>query len=83
MPKTRSTKITSGLLKNPESGLIPDHVPRIADPDSGIFQAKGLVIAGGVLGTLKLLLHQKHIYKTLPNLSDRLGESLRTNSETL
>lgn len=50
---------------------------------SCFFRSRGLVIAGGVLGTLKLLLHQKYIYKTLPGLSDRLGESLRTNSETL
>jgi len=48
-----------------------------------MFRSRGLVVAGGVLGTMKLLLHQKHIYKTLPDLSDRLGESLRTNSETL
>ncbi|MFH1159941.1 MAG: hypothetical protein V1733_03215 [bacterium] len=48
-----------------------------------VFRSRGLVVAGGVLGTLKLLLHQKYIYKTLPNLSDRLGETLRTNSETL
>lgn len=48
-----------------------------------IFRSKGLIVSGGVMGTLKLLLHQKHIYKTLPNLSDKLGESVRTNSETL
>jgi len=48
-----------------------------------VFKAKGLVVSGGVLGTLKLLLNQKYRYKTLSNLSDRLGESVRTNSETL
>jgi cholesterol oxidase len=48
-----------------------------------IFKARGLVVAGGVMGTLKLLLNQKNIYKTLPNLSQKLGESVRTNSETL
>jgi len=46
-------------------------------------KAKGLIVTGGVLGTLKLLLTQKHIFKTLPLLSDKLGESVRTNSETL
>lgn len=50
---------------------------------SRIFRSRGIIVAGGVLGTLKLLLHQKYIYHTLPKLSDRLGESLRTNSETL
>jgi len=32
---------------------------------------------------MKLLLNQKYRYKTLPKLSGRLGESVRTNSETL
>lgn len=48
-----------------------------------VFKSKGLVISGGVLGTVKLLLNQKFIYKTLPNLSEKLGETVRTNSETL
>ena len=48
-----------------------------------VFRSRGLVIAGGVIGSLKLLLHQKHVYKTLPRLSDKLGTMLRTNSETL
>lgn len=48
-----------------------------------IFKAKNIVFAAGVLGTLDLLLKQKYKYKTLPNLSDTIGENLRTNSETL
>jgi cholesterol oxidase len=48
-----------------------------------IFECKGVVVSGGVLGTLDLLLKQKHIYKTLPKLSDRLGYNLLTNSEML
>ena len=48
-----------------------------------VFVAKGLIVSGGVLGTVKLLLQQKYIYKTLPNLSEKIGESIRTNSETL
>ncbi len=47
------------------------------------FQAKGLIISAGVLGSLRLLFRQKHKYKTLPALSDKLGYSLRTNSESL
>ncbi len=45
--------------------------------------SRGLIISGGVLGTLELLFKQKYQYKTLPNLSDRLGDNLRTNSEML
>ncbi|NOY07944.1 MAG: GMC family oxidoreductase, partial [Spirochaetes bacterium] len=47
------------------------------------YSARGLVVAGGVLGTMDLLLKQKYRYKTLTGLSDKLGENLRTNSETL
>ncbi len=47
------------------------------------FVAKGLVVAAGALGTLELLLKQKHHFRTLTDLSDKLGYELRTNAETL
>lgn len=47
------------------------------------YTSKGIVVSGGVLGTLDLLLRQKYTDKTLPALSDRLGENLLTNSEML
>lgn len=46
-------------------------------------QSKGIVFSAGVLGTMELLLSQKYYYKTLPNLSNRLGEQIRTNSEMI
>lgn len=46
-------------------------------------RSKGLVVSGGVLGTMDLLLRQKYLHKTLPNLSDKLGENILTNSEML
>lgn len=48
-----------------------------------MYKSSGLVVSGGVLGTLDLLLKQKYINKTLPELSDRLGENILTNSEML
>jgi cholesterol oxidase len=48
-----------------------------------IFRAKGIIVAAGALGTLELLLKQKHRFSTLPLLSDKLGYDLRTNAETL
>ena len=48
-----------------------------------IVRSRGLVMSGGVLGTLHLLLKQKYVTKTLPRLSNRLGENLLTNSEML
>ena len=47
------------------------------------YASKGLVVCGGVLGTMDILLKQKYGYKTLTGLSDTLGENLRTNSEMI
>jgi cholesterol oxidase len=46
-----------------------------------VFTAKGVIFSGGVLGTVKLLLKVKK--KSLPLLSDKLGDDIRTNNETL
>ena len=46
-------------------------------------KTKGIVLSAGVLGTLEILLAQKYHYRTLPNLSERLGEQIRTNSEMI
>ncbi len=51
--------------------------------DEKQFKTKGIIFSGGVLGTLDLLFKQKYTYKTLPKLSETLGENLRTNSESL
>jgi cholesterol oxidase len=44
-------------------------------------QAKGVIFAGGVLGTLNLLLQLKR--GALPNLSPLVGQQVRTNNESL
>ena len=43
--------------------------------------SKGIILAGGVLGTMPLLLKLKETH--LSNLSPRLGETVRTNNESL
>lgn len=48
-----------------------------------VYKSRGIVFSAGVLGTMKLLFRQKEEFKTLPNLSDKLGANLRTNSESL
>lgn len=45
--------------------------------------ADSVVFAGGVLGTVDLLLRLKADPQGLPQLSDRLGDFVRTNSEAL
>ncbi len=50
-------------------------------PKTGSVSTKGVVFAGGVLGTLGLLLKLRQ--SSLPNLSKTLGKGVRTNSESL
>ncbi len=45
------------------------------------FTARGVVFAGGVTGTVRLLLKLKK--KSLPRLSERVGYDIRSNNETL
>jgi cholesterol oxidase len=47
----------------------------------GTLTCRGAIFAGGVLGTMELLLKLKQT--SLPHLSDRLGYGVRTNSEAL
>lgn len=47
----------------------------------GSVTTKGVIFAGGVLGTVKLLLQLKQ--KSLSRLSDRVGQGIRTNNESL
>jgi len=46
-------------------------------------RARNVVISAGVLGTLKLLFHCRDETRSLPDISSRLGEVVRTNSEEL
>ena len=47
------------------------------------FTARNVVFSGGVLGTVELLLKMRDDPQGLPNLSPRLGDGIRTNSEAL
>lgn len=47
----------------------------------GSFSCRGIVFAGGVLGSVPLLLKLKR--SSLPFLSDKIGHFIRTNSESL
>lgn len=52
------------------------------DKGSAIFTTRGVIVAAGALGTNRLLLKCK-ASGSLPRLSDRLGELVRTNSESI
>ena len=45
--------------------------------------AKNVIFSAGVMGTMKLLLKLRDVKKSLPDLSPRLGDMVRTNSEAL
>jgi cholesterol oxidase len=45
--------------------------------------AKRVVLAAGVLGTVELLLKNRDQFRTLPHVSQRLGDFVRTNGESL
>jgi cholesterol oxidase len=46
-------------------------------------RARNVVFSAGTLGTLRLLFRCREITRSLPNISPRLGEMVRTNSEAL
>ncbi|MCC7442897.1 MAG: GMC family oxidoreductase [Bdellovibrionales bacterium] len=48
-----------------------------------IIRARSVVVSAGVLGTLKLLFRCKTATRSLPQISDRLGYEIRTNSEAV
>ncbi len=50
--------------------------------DKKCIKTKGVIFSGGVLGTVRLLLDMKS-KKYLPNLSNEVGNHIRTNNENL
>jgi cholesterol oxidase len=80
LSETRAEKITfNGNLYHIET----ESSTAAFNKEKRIFASKGIVVAGGALGTMDLLLKQKYKYNSLPLLSDKLGHELRTNAETL
>lgn len=46
-------------------------------------RARNVIFAAGALGTLRLLFRCREITRSLPDISQRLGDIVRTNSESL
>jgi len=67
-----------------KSGYVVEARPSLSKKGKSLsYTADRVVFAGGVMGTMPLLLSMKADKKGLPHLSERLGESVRTNSESL
>jgi cholesterol oxidase len=50
---------------------------------AGRARARNVIFSAGTLGTLRLLFRCRDITRSLPQISSRLGEMVRTNSEAL
>lgn len=46
-------------------------------------RARHVIVAAGALGTLRLLFRCRDVTRSLPNISSRLGDNVRTNSESI
>lgn len=57
-----------------------DPQTRTAHPE---VRAARVVLAAGVVGTLELLFRSRDLHATLPDVSARLGDHVRTNSEAI
>ena len=80
LPETKATRIE---FKDDLYHIETKRITSVLRLKKKTFTAKGLVVAAGALGTLELLLKQKHKFGTMTHLSDMLGHELRTNAETL
>ncbi len=78
IPETRITDVI------PENGRYRLTAKRVTGflPRRRTYTTKGVVFAGGVMGTVKLL-HQCMSSGSLPDISPQLGNFTRTNSEAL
>jgi cholesterol oxidase len=70
--------------KNGENGyeIVCNQITRWFYKPKTSIKSTGVIFSGGVLGTMPLLLKLKE-KKRLPNLSNRLGEMIRSNNESL
>lgn len=85
-PESNVTNILSLDGKQPENaryGIVYEKSTGWPSKRKKIVYARNVVVSAGVLGTVTLLLRCRDETKTLPNLSPRLGEKIRGNSEAL
>ncbi len=70
--------------KNSNKGYIVDFKDATSYFNKGLgtVKTKGVIFSGGVLGTVRLMLNMKS-KKILPNLSEDVGNHIRTNNENL
>ena len=84
MPETEVVAVRPAGADDGSSGYVVEARPSfgLSKPVRAL-RAKGVVFAGGVMGTIPLLLRMREDPKGLPRLSARVGDMVRTNSEAL
>jgi cholesterol oxidase len=78
VPERRVT----GLVPLSGGGYRVEAVETFRPSRRHVWTAREVVLAAGVLGTTRLLLHCRDAAQTLPGLSSALGTRVRTNSES-
>ena len=73
----------SALRKLADGGYRIEMRPSFGKGGTEAIEAARVILAGGVMGTMPLLLTMKELSDGLPLLSPRLGQMVRTNSEAL
>jgi cholesterol oxidase len=66
-----------------DGGYVVETKASFGRPHAAEISADRVILAGGVMGTMPLLLQMKEDPKGLPRLSDRVGHFVRSNSEAL
>lgn len=77
------TEVTSVRPRDGGGYLVETRPSIDSSKPSRTFTADRVVFAGGVMGTVPLLLKLREDPEALPNLSERVGDSVRTNNEAL
>lgn len=78
-----NTKVTSIRRLAAGSYAVDTRASGVTGGARQTFNSAKLVLAGGVVGTLELLFKCRDDERSLPNISARLGDTVRTNSEAL
>lgn len=76
------TEVTA-VRPRPGGGYRVETRPSFGGGAPRSFEAGQVVFAGGVMGTVPLLLRMRRDPEGLPSLSERVGDFVRTNSEAL
>ncbi len=80
----RSETEVTAVRPRPDGGYRVEALLGLGGKRRGeVFEGARVIFAGGVMGTMPLLLAMQEDPRGLPRLSERLGAAVRTNSESL